>query len=90
MRRAFLALAVLGWLAAPSPALAFVPRTGNVVVVSEPLQDDVYISGGTVQVASAVDGDVVVAGGTVTLTGPVTGSILAAGGHPDDWRHHRS
>jgi len=51
-----------------------------VVVVSEPIQDDIYISGGTVQSGASVDGDMVVVGGTVTLTGPITGSVLAAGG----------
>ncbi len=67
-------------LAIASPALAFVPRAGNVIVVSEPIQDDVYLSGGTVGVVGAIDGDLAAVGGTLTLAGPVTGSILAAGG----------
>ncbi len=81
MRRTVLVLVLCSWwLVAPTPTHAFVPRAGNVVVVSEPLQDDVYISGGTVEAVAPVDGDLVVVGGTVTVAGPVTGSVLAAGG----------
>ncbi|MGH2398762.1 MAG: bactofilin family protein, partial [bacterium] len=67
-------------LALPIPALAFVPRAGNTVVVTEQVRDDLYIAGGTVEVSGEVDGDVVAAGGTLTLSGPVTGGILASGG----------
>ncbi len=80
MKCIVLVLMVVWCLATPSPALAFVPRAGNVIVVSEPIQDDVYISGGTVGVVGAIDGDLAAVGGTVTLAGPVTGSILVAGG----------
>lgn len=62
------------------PAMAFVSRTGQTVVVSESLQDDLYLAGGTVTATGPVDGDVVAAGGTVDLTGDVSGSVLAAGG----------
>ena len=47
------------------PAMAFTPRTGQAVVVSEALHDDLYLAGGTVTATAAVDGDVVAAGGTV-------------------------
>jgi len=80
MKGTVLAIAVLWWLATPSPALAFVPRADKVVVVSDSIHDDVYISGGTIVVSGAIDGDLAVVGGTMTLSGPVTGSILAAGG----------
>lgn len=80
MRGVAIALVLCWSIVAPSPAVAFVPRAGSVVVVSEPIQDDVYISGGTVQSGASVDGDMAIVGGTVTVTGPVTGSVLAAGG----------
>lgn len=67
-------------IALPPPALAFVPRAGDTVLVSEPIQDDLYAAGGTVTVSGAIDGDVVAAGGTVALTSAVTGGVLAAGG----------
>lgn len=80
MRR-IVALLVLCWsIGAPTQALAFVPRAGNMVIVSDPVRDDLYISGGTVQSIAPVDGDLAVVGGTVTVTGAVTGSVLAAGG----------
>ena len=62
------------------PAVAFVPRTGQTVVVSEALQDDLYLAGGTVTATAKVDGDVVAAGGTVDLAGDVSGSVLTVGG----------
>ncbi len=80
MKRLVVILAALLVLAAPVPALAFVPRGGQTVVFSESLQDDLYIAGGTVDVTGTVDGDIVAAGGTVTLGGPATGGVLAAGG----------
>ena len=62
------------------PAMAFVPHTGQTVIVSEPLKDDLYLAGGTVTATASIDGDVVAAGGTVDLTGDVSGSVLAVGG----------
>lgn len=44
----------VAWLAAaavvtmlPAPALAFAPRAGNTVVVSQAVQDDLYAAGGS-------------------------------------------
>lgn len=71
-------LVLAGILAAP--ALAFEPRAGDTVLVSESVDDDLYATGGTVEVTGTVNGDVVAAGGTLRLSGPATGSVLAAGG----------
>lgn len=68
------------FLSFAAPVLAFTPRAGSSVVVSQPLADDLYATGGTVEVTAPVDGDIVAAGGTLTLSGPTTGGILAAGG----------
>lgn len=73
-------LAVVLVLGIALPAMAFVPRAGNTVVVAESIDDDVYVAGGTVEVSGEIDGDVVAAGGTVTLSGPVTGGILSGAG----------
>jgi hypothetical protein len=62
------------------PAMAFIPRSGNTVVVSQAVHDDLYLAGGTVMTTAVVDGDVVAAGGTVDLAGGATGGVLAAGG----------
>jgi len=66
----------LGWIVSPfwigalaCPVMAFVPRSGSTVVVSQAIHDDLYLAGGTVMTTAAVDGDVVAAGGTVDLTG---------------------
>lgn len=67
-----------GWrLTCPVPAMAFVPRAGGTVVVTEQIRDDLYVAGGTVEVTGDVDG----MGGTVTLGGSATGGILASGGN---------
>jgi hypothetical protein len=73
-------VSILSFGAFACPATALVPRTGQTVVVSEALHDDLYLAGGTVTVTAAVDGDVMAAGGTVDLAGNVSGGVLAAGG----------
>ena len=80
MRKLSLVIVVGLVLALPLPALAFVPRGGSTVVVTESISDDLYVAGGTIEVSGQIDGDVVAAGGTITLSGPVSGGILAAGG----------
>lgn len=79
--RLAVALSVVFVLALPIQAMAFVPRAGSTVVVTEQIRDDLYVAGGTVEVSGEVDGDVVAVGGTVTLGGPATGGILASGGN---------
>ena len=81
MKRLAVLLAAAWLLAAPIPVLAFTPRAGDAVVVTETITDDLYAAGGTVEVSGTVDGDVVAAGGSVTLSGPVSGSVLAGGGN---------
>src|SRR2546425_5797493 len=71
---------LLIFLFLPWPAFAFVPRAGENIAFSQPLQDDLYIAGGTVTVTGTVDGDVTAAGGTVTGMGRGSGALLAAGG----------
>ena len=62
------------------PAAAFVSRSGQSIVVTEAIQDDLYAAGGRVAVNGPVEGDVVAAGGSVDLGGAVGGGVLAAGG----------
>lgn len=63
-----------------APVLAFVPRAGDTVTVTEAIADDLYVAGGTVRVTGDVDGDIVAAGGTVSVESQTTGGVLAAGG----------
>jgi hypothetical protein len=67
-------------IACPLPALAFVSRSGPTVIISQNIQDDLYLAGRIVTSTAAVDGDVAAAGGQVDLTGQTTGGVLAAGG----------
>jgi cytoskeletal protein CcmA (bactofilin family) len=80
MKRVAVLLAAAWLLGAPVPALAFTPRAGDAVIVTEPIADDLYAAGGTVEVSGTVEGDIVAAGGSVTLSGSASGGVLAAGG----------
>jgi hypothetical protein len=55
-------------------------RTGDMVVVTEDLIGDVYVSGGTVMIDGKIDGDLLVGGGTVTLNGEVTEDVRIGAG----------
>ncbi|HET6782163.1 MAG TPA: hypothetical protein VFH67_08705, partial [bacterium] len=80
MKQSVIVLILLSVATQTAPAHAFDSRAGSSVLVSEPVQDDLYAAGGTVEVTAAVEGDVTAAGGTVTLSGSVNGGVLAAGG----------
>lgn len=70
-------------LGIPAPALAFVPRGGDTVIISDPLQDDLYAGAQTIEIRAPIDGDVVAAGYRITISAPVTGAVLAAGATVD-------
>ena len=70
-------------LGIPAPALAFVPRGGDTVIISDPLQDDLYVGAQTIEIRAPIDGDVVAAGYRITISAPVTGAVLAAGATVD-------
>ena len=46
-------------------------ESGDVVVVSLPVGNDLYIGGGKVVVTKSVTGDLVAAGGSMVINGPV-------------------
>ena len=60
------------------PAAAF--GSGDVVVVSLPFGDDLYVAGGKVVVTEPVSGDLLAAGGSMIFNGSVGSDLLAAGG----------
>jgi hypothetical protein len=80
----------------PAGVQALALYSDGTVMISQPVQDDVFASGGTIMVNARVssltavggtitinapvDGDVIAAGGTVTINAPVGGKILVAGG----------
>ena len=55
-------------------------ENGEVVTVSLPVGDDLYIAGGRITVTEPVAGDLVAAGGTMILNGPVGEDLQIAGG----------
>jgi cytoskeletal protein CcmA (bactofilin family) len=69
----------VAWLLAPATAVALVQRTGNTVVVSDTIDDDLYAFGNTVEVPGDVSGDVVAFGQNVTISGDVSGDVITAG-----------
>jgi hypothetical protein len=60
------------------PAAGF--KSGDVIVVSLPFGDDLYVAGGKVVVAEPVAGDLLAAGGNMILNGSVGGDLQIAGG----------
>lgn len=85
-------------LAAPLPATAFVAQSGNAVLVSAPIRDDLYAAGRTVTVMAPVEGDVSAAkrsieiqpgaqvtGGTVRLPIPSRPRTAVAPASPRFW-----
>jgi cytoskeletal protein CcmA (bactofilin family) len=64
--------------AALCPAAGF--KSGEVVVVSLPIGDDLYVAGGKVVVSKPAAGDLIAAGGSVILNSPVGSDLTIAGG----------
>jgi cytoskeletal protein CcmA (bactofilin family) len=60
------------------PAAGF--EGGDVVVVSIPIGDDLYVAGGKVILSEPAAGDVVAAGGSLIINGPVGADLQVAGG----------
>jgi hypothetical protein len=55
-------------------------KSGEVVVVSLPIGDDLYVAGGKVVVSKPAAGDLVAAGGSVIVNSPVGADLTIAGG----------
>jgi hypothetical protein len=70
---------ILALLLLPAVAGAAAFFSGNEVVISDPLDDDLFASGGRIVIDAPVR-SVVVAGGDVTINAPVGGDVIAAGG----------
>lgn len=56
-------------------------RSGDNIVIDEPVDYDLYVAGGRVTINAPVRGDLVIAGGTVVVNDTVAQDILAAGGN---------
>jgi len=76
-RYALAGILIVLLLAAPGFALEF--RSGNEVIVNDPIDDDLVVSAGQVIIDAPV-GSVIAAGGEVRVRAPVKGDVIAAGG----------
>jgi len=55
-------------------------QSGENVIISERINQDLYVAGGTVTINAPIDGDLIIAGGTVTINDSVSQDILLGGG----------
>jgi cytoskeletal protein CcmA (bactofilin family) len=55
-------------------------KSGDKVTITQPVHEDIYITGGTVVINAPIYGDLIVAGGTITLNDSVAFDVIAAGG----------
>jgi hypothetical protein len=63
------------------PAFAYRIEYGSNVTISQPVHEDLYITGGTVTINAPVYGDLIIGGGTIFINDTVTNDILLAGGN---------
>lgn len=74
-----LAVIILGLLLIPAGVQALTFVSGDQVVITDPIPDDLIASGGSVIVNAPVE-SLTAAGGSVTVNAPVRGDVIAAGG----------
>ena len=77
MKKTFLLIAMACTL---SPVSAFRIEYGNDIIISQPVNENLYIAGGSVTINAPVHGDLIIAGGTIIINDSVTNDVLAAGG----------
>jgi hypothetical protein len=79
--KSFVVTLLLVWVLIPLNTHAAAEfDSGEVVVVSLPVGDDLYIAGGKVLVSEPVKGDAIAAGGSVIINSAVGADLQAAGG----------
>lgn len=77
MKKTFLLLVIIFCACQVS---ATIVRKGNNVIISQPVNEDLYIMGGTVTINAPIRGDLVIGGGTVVVNNFVTDDLIAGGG----------
>jgi hypothetical protein len=61
-------------------AFAFRIEYGKNIIISQPIYDDLYITGGYITINAPIHGDLIIAGGTIVINDTVTNDILLGGG----------
>jgi len=75
-----LGLLLLVSLLLAGPVLAAEFEGGDVVVIDEDVNDDLYVAGETITVNATIHGDLIAAGGEITINGTVEGDFWGVGG----------
>lgn len=55
-------------------------QSGDKIVISKAVYEDVYLAGGTITINAPIYGDLVIAGGQITINDSVSNDIIIAGG----------
>ena len=55
-------------------------ESGDNIVISKPVYEDVYLAGGNITINAPIHGDLVIAGGTININDSVSNDIIIAGG----------
>jgi cytoskeletal protein CcmA (bactofilin family) len=79
MKKLTVLLALITILMLPAGVFALDTRSGEEVIISSPVYDDLFASGGTIILNAPVD-SAILAGGTIEVNAPIKGDLIAAGG----------
>lgn len=55
-------------------------RNGDNITITQPVFEDLYITGGTATINAPIHGDLIIGAGTIILNDTVSGDVLAGGG----------
>jgi hypothetical protein len=80
MKRLVLIGIVLLFCLVPAQVGAVENRSGDLVVIDTPIDDDLFVTGGTITINAYINGDVVASGGTIEVNAPIKGDLLVVGG----------
>ena len=80
MKRLILIGLVLLFCLVPAQVGAVENRSGDMVVIDTPIEDDLFVTGGTITIDAYINGDVIASGGTIEVNAPIKGDLLVAGG----------
>lgn len=80
MKKSIFILVLLAILAGMLPVAASETRTGEEVIITETVDENLYIAAGEMQVEAPVNGDVIAAGGSTWINQPVGDDVMVLGG----------
>ena len=80
-KQKFIVFIVLGFVLAAFPLMssAMTVKSGQNIIINEPIKGNLFGAGNLVIIDNTVDGDIFVAGNSITIKGIVNGDVFAAG-----------